>query len=333
MYSKSFKIFILLGIFFIFSTGKLLASELVKTEEKRFPLSNGGSISLAADEGFIMIKSWDKDEVYLKMTKVVRARNRHDAERLMDALQVHIQQSRERLSIRELDRYHNNRFSLFDLFDGEFWRHGSIHSYIDFELTVPRNVNLKLRCDEGDVDVTDVRGEMLIEVDEGDVTLEKIVSNRVQVNLDEGDVIIAEAESQDYGHWKIATDEGHISVEEGQISELDASSDEGDIYLRDLTLSRFWLITDEGDIICDFSPHSGREYHLETDEGDLEITIPDHSNLDVKLITYEGSIDSDFKLPRRRYDDGEIMEGQIGQRGPKLKAVTDEGDILFLKNR
>ena len=208
--------------------------EVKRVEEKTFPMSAGGSVSLIADEGSIVVKSWEREEVHLKMTKRAWGRNRREAERLLDAIEVRIQEGRGRLVIREIDRRRkDSHFNFFDLFDGDFWREKGWRSgRVDFELTVPKRVQLKLQCDEGDVEVSGTEGKLTIDVDEGDVELEDVVSDRVQVSVDEGDVEMYRVEDRGQGFWKVDADEGSVFVEDGVVEELDVSTDEGEIVLR-----------------------------------------------------------------------------------------------------
>lgn len=306
------------------------STEVSRVEEKTFKMSADGSVAVIGDEGSIVVNSWDKEEVYLKMTKRAWGRNRREAERLLDLIEIRIQESRDRLIIKEVDRRHDSHFNFFDLFDGDFWREKGWRSgVVDFELTVPRRVQLKLQCDEGDVDVTRTEGRLKIDVDEGNVDLEDVSSEHVNILVDEGDVTLSQIRDEGQGLWKVETDEGIIVVEDGDVDEVDVSTDEGEIILRYVKAYRFWLSTDEGDIEIDFQPMDQGNYRIETDEGDVEIFIPEETNLRVRLETGEGRIESDFDLSVRRREDGEVMEGQIGQNRGMLKAYTDEGDILF----
>jgi DUF4097 and DUF4098 domain-containing protein YvlB len=306
--------------------------EVEKVEEKTFDFSSGGSISVMADDGSITIKTWNRESVHLRMTKRAWGRSRHEAERLLEDIDVRIQESRNRLVIKELDRDYDNHFNFFDIFDGDFWREKGWRSVVvDFELTVPQKVELRLQTDEGDIEVSGTDGKLTVDVDEGEVDLEDVVSDYVQIGIDEGDISFHRVKDRGQGLWKIDADEGSIFIEEGSMKEVDVETDEGEIILRNVITPRFWLRTDEGDIEADFRPTEGGSYRMETDEGDLEIYIPEDTDLDVRLQTYEGRIDSDFDLYLRSHDDGESAEGMIGRGNGRLKALADEGDIIFRK--
>lgn len=323
---------ILIGIILscaIFTTSGW-CDEARKVEEKTFDFSMDGNISLTADDGSITIRTWDKEKVYLKMTMRAWGRNRREAERLLDEVEVRIQEGRNRLVIKVHEHDYDDNFNFFDIFDGEFWReHRWRGGIVDFELTVPKRVNLKLRTDEGDIDVQGTEGKLTIDVDEGNVDVEDVLSNNVQIGVDEGDISLYNVIGQDDGFVKIDSDEGAIFIEDTEMGDVDVRTDEGEIDLRSVQTPRFWLTTDEGDIRADLRPMKDGSYRMESDEGDLEIFMPKNVNLQVRLQTYEGRIDSDFDLSIRGHDDGESMEGVIGRNEGMLRAYTDEGDIVI----
>ena len=65
--------FILIGVLAI--ANMAWSSDAKKVEEKTFKMKPGGSITLTGDEGNISITSWNRDEVYVKMTKRAYGRN------------------------------------------------------------------------------------------------------------------------------------------------------------------------------------------------------------------------------------------------------------------
>ena len=330
-YTKIYRTFIILSLAALCSLA--WSANAKKVEEKTFRFTAGGDISIYGDEGSIIVTTWDKDEVYLKMTKRAWGRSQKEADELLAHIEVDIRESKGRLVIKELDFRNNTRFNFFDLFDGDFWREKGWRSkQVEFELKVPVNVHLKLRSDEGDVEVTGTNGGLIIAVDEGNVSLETIVSQDLEIQVDEGNVKLIDIRSEDRGYWKMSTDEGAIRIEDGNVDEADIHSDEGNIYLKDITIERFWLSTDEGDIVADFIPKQGGQYRMETDEGDCEIRLSDDLGLHVRIQSDEGRIDTDFDLKCRRLDDGELCEGVIGttEEG-SLRAYTDEGEIFLIK--
>ena len=91
---------VLIYILFLGVTMKTFATEVTSKEQKTFKLGAGGYISVIGDEGYINVESWDKDEVELVMNKHAWARSKREAEKLLNKIQVEINQTGNRLEIR-----------------------------------------------------------------------------------------------------------------------------------------------------------------------------------------------------------------------------------------
>jgi len=149
--------------------------EVKKTYEKKFPMEAGGQLTVRGDEGFIKVTSWDKPEVHLVWTKRIWIQNGQQAEKLLDLVEVRINQTGNRLNIKVVEPEHYRNFNFWDIFDPDTWGGHNFRSpVVDFELTVPREIDLSLTNDEGDVSVTSIEGDVAIEVDEGDIELSDI---------------------------------------------------------------------------------------------------------------------------------------------------------------
>ncbi len=62
--------------------------EFIRTIDKNYPLSAGGLVELANQYGRIDIRSWDKNEVAIKVRIVVQAGSQKEAETIFDRIQV-----------------------------------------------------------------------------------------------------------------------------------------------------------------------------------------------------------------------------------------------------
>ena len=311
--------------------GETQAAESRKVEEKTFSLEKGGVFSLSANEGYVDVKTWDKNEVHLKMIKVARSRNRSEADAMLEMLEIEINDSKSRLIVKEYDLRrgrHSSSHSILDVFDGDFWREqGRRRLYVNYEVTVPVGIRVRLACDEGDVRANGVEGELIIEVDEGDVTIEEALISQLEILVDEGDVNVVRSRDDKEGYCKVEADEGHVILTDCMFSDIDIRSDEGDVELDNVSAGSIWIGVDEGDIYSHFTPSSDGSYHLESDEGHIDISIPAESDLSLRLIADEGRIDSPREFDSHRRDDGERVSGTLGDGGGNLKAFTSEGNI------
>ncbi|MCK5146958.1 DUF4097 family beta strand repeat protein [bacterium] len=326
---KTLKIYAV-SLLVLTSYGLSMADEIRKEEVKTIAFKAGGTIRLSTNEGDINIESWDREEVQIRMIKRVWGRNRQEAEDMLEGIEVAIRKSPGRLVIREIAPDGPRRISILKIFNKELWNWRS--PVVDFELKVPRNINMRIKGDEGDVELYNLEGKFSIDVDEGNVYLDKLQLENLDLRLDEGDAELKDCNQKTTGLVKIYTDEGRIVLDSGTFDELDLAADEGDIIIRESKIHRLWISADEGDIDAAFSPMNDGSYRIEVDEGDVDIALPASVSLKIYLYADEGHIDNSFNLRLSESDDGEKIDGRIGKgNNGHLKVVTEEGDIYIGK--
>ena len=90
-------------ILFVFSLSiNSFSREVISKEDKSFKLKYGSTITVIADDGFIKVNSWDKEEVRLKMTKRAWAKSKRIATEKLKRIEIDIDQSENRLYIQQL---------------------------------------------------------------------------------------------------------------------------------------------------------------------------------------------------------------------------------------
>lgn len=320
-----------------FVTGGLLMSclslsassvEVKKTEEKTFRMNPGGYVIVEGDEGFIKVNSWDKSEVHLLMTKRAWGRSQRDAERELEKLEVEIDETDNRLKISLVKPKETREYSFWDLFDPDTWENFRRTRTVDFELTVPQQINLNLTNDEGDVTVNSIHGDVEIHVDEGDLEISDIEFNIMNLYLDEGDIDGSKLDHPD-GRLSIKLDEGDTIIEDANLERLRVECDEGDIIFKNLTCEYCSISTDEGDIELGISPKENDHYQVTTDEGNITFNLPEDADVKLDLEAEDGSIRSDFDVKIYRQQDGRRCRDMLGQGNSSIEASTDEGTIYI----
>lgn len=313
----------------LFFFQSLLGGELKSEEEKTFKMKSGGSITIIGDEGTIKIYSWDKQEVYLKITRRVWDRNSRRAEEIMENLEIEIEHSDNRLYIREIDVQKHFRFS--NIFHSDKWRRHSEHQ-VDYELKVPREINLKIENDEGNVEISEITGSLRLRLDEGDVILNNLESSKIDVDIDEGDVVCKNVRGASSTLF-VNIDEGSVRLSNCEFAVIDLESDEGNFILNGLVIKDGDFQSDEGDIEANFSLLPDGRCKMRTDEGDIFIRVPRDFNAQIRFQAREGRIRTDFPVSVKRWgDEGEKLEGVIGENLARLSVYTEEGNITLKKN-
>lgn len=301
--------------------------EITKTEERTFDFSPGGRIQVIGDAGFIRVESWDKNEVYLRYTKRAWDSSRRSAERRLDDLQVEISDQPGQLSIRQVPGFEEKDFRFFDLFDPDRWSHSRHASRIEFELKVPRQCQLLVEADEGDITVRQIEGEVQADSDEGNIILENISRGEVSAETDEGEIDCRLLQLEDY-RLQLASDEGTVRASDVTARSLWAETDEGDLVLLRINAGGGKLNSDEGDIELDAVRFDEGSWSIVTDEGDVELFLPGNADTEMTLESDGGNIRSDFALEKFSRDDHiERRSGRLGEGRSRLEIYTDEGNI------
>jgi len=320
------KNWMLLIVLILFSSS-LLAVEVESVEKKTYKMRPGGYVTVIGDNGFISVKSWEREEVEVVITKRVWDRSRSRAEARLKDLTVDITQRADRLVIRYLGDRRERGIGFFDLFDADTW--DGYHSpEIDFELMVPREVDLRLENDEGDIEVFGVSGDFSLHVDEGDLIVGDIAFRDFDGVVDEGNVEISDFNAGE-GRLSVEADEGEITLKDGIVERLEVSCDEGDIVIQDMEMQNCTISTDEGDLEIDIRLEMDGEYSFDTDEGNIRVWLDDDPDVELKLDTEDGAIRDDFRLSVEEHDDGERVTAVLGRGSARVQAFTDEGDIIL----
>lgn len=303
------------------------AGEARSEEEKTFSINPGGSVSLTGDDGNIRVQAWEKPEVRLKITKLVWHPDKERAQELLDELEVEVTHSEDRLRIRERDLKHDRHFRFSDLFDPDAW--DGLGYEVDYDLTVPMEIDLQIEHDEGDIEIAGVRGRLRLTVDEGEVILNDLETIEADIRGDEVDVEASNISGASTVMY-IRVDEGRVRLQDGRFQRVDVRSDEADILLENMSLSKCDLETDEGDVEAQLEIISDGECRIQTEDGDVLLTLSEAPNLKFTGETREGRIRSDFSASVERWrNEGEKVDMTLGDGQARVDVYTHEGDIII----
>jgi hypothetical protein len=304
--------------------------EVEQIEKKSFDLKPGGTVKITADEGSVRVDTWERSEVALTMTKHARGKGKREAQNRLEEIEVSIDLNRDRLTVRELDR-HDRSYSIFDLLDPDTWNElGGRNLWVDFDLTVPRETNLIIDTDEGDIFVNGVEGDVDVHSDEGMTELRHIRTDRLTVVTDEGDISLERIEfrnSLTSGRIDIDSDEGDIGLADVETGRIKIETDEGDVIADRFRCERLDCYSDEGGIDAQLEILQGGDYRCRTDEGEIVLILPYDAAFDITARTEEGEIRSDFRLDVKEMEEGERVDDTVNGGGSDLYLFTDEGDI------
>lgn len=310
-------------------TSTSYASEVSSTETKTFKMKPGGLVLVDSDDGYITINSWNKDEVEVTIKKRAWGRNKRDAERNLENIRVEIHKRGDNLYIRDItDEHVSIRFGFFDLFRGRT----EYGTRVDFEINLPKKMNLDLNTDDGDIQVTDVHGDLNLEVDDGDVFLCDIQSQKIEVNLDDGDLRIENVKPINSNISSIifvSCDDGEIVVRQSHAETMDFDVDDGGVFLEEVTVKNLNVDLDDSDFESELDVLEDGRIRVWSDDGNIELWLPEKISAHFNLFARSGRIRTNFPVEIERHEGESRAREKIGDGNITVRLETSDGDILL----
>ena len=277
-------------------------SSLHTLREKSFHIQPGKNLNIEASFGDVMITTWDKAEVHVKILGNDKAEEK---------VKFLVHNDEDEVSIKaESDK------SIFHLFD---WG-----PQMRFEIKVPNQFNTRVNTSGGDIKIADVKGNNFLKTSGGDVTLKNTDGN-LKVSTSGGDIKLYRTK----GTQGVSTSGGDIRAEEF-VGNIDAETSGGDIYLngKDASINAG---TSGGDIVVKYAgTNKGIELH--TSGGDISVSLPSDFNASANLSTSGGDVDCDFRGNNADKISDSKFRADINSGGNKFIAKTSGGDIRVRKN-
>ncbi len=192
--------FILILIFLHMDT---FGSDLKVIKEKTFQISPGKNLKVEASSGEVLISSWDKNEVYIKILGNQKAEDKVKFEFSNDDNKVEVIAKRKH------------------------WLLGWFESGVrlKFEIKVPEKFNVKAGTGGGNVYAKDISGNLDISTSGGNIDLEN-VKGRFEVSTSGGNISGIDFQ----GDLDASTSGGSLDLT-GSNSKIKATTSGGNIYL------------------------------------------------------------------------------------------------------
>jgi DUF4097 and DUF4098 domain-containing protein YvlB len=270
-------------------------NDLKVIHEKTFNIEPGKRLKLSGSSGDIMVTSWDRSEVYIKILGNDKAKEKVDF--IFDAGKDLIEVTAKR--------------------EGYFLSSSGIS--LRFEVKVPSRFHTHLNTSGGDIRFAGVEGNNVLNTSGGDINV-KETKGDLKVTTSGGDITFEKVA----GNFSGTTSGGDIKGREFS-GDIAASTSGGDITL-DGQNSKLSAKTSGGDIVLKYSGDN-KGIELATSGGDINITVPENFNASALLNTSGGDISFNIKTSNVKKLSSSRFEGDINNGGGKLVAKTSGGTI------
>lgn len=224
-------------------------------------------------------------------------------------------------------------------------RGGGLDAYADLRVAVPQGRQVAVYLGAGKVAVTNVNGDLTIDVASAPVTssntrgeLEvRVGSGAVQVTQARGDlslntgsgaVTVSDVRGESIS---IESGSGEVTVTSLRSNDLRIDTGSGNIQATGLLAPQVSLETGSGSVTADLSGEVWN-VNVETGSGDVTLKVPPTLAAEVDIETSSGDIETDFEVAVTRHA-RDHMTGRIGDGGGKIAIETGSGGIKLVKGQ
>ena len=272
-----------------------LNDDLQVIHDKTFKIEPGKSIKLSGSVGDILVTSWDRSEVQVKVLGNKKAMEKVDFKFNPSDDLIEVTAKREGF---------------------QFWGSGF---KLRFEIKVPRKFNAFMSTSGGDIRFAGIEGNSILKTSGGDVSV-KETRGKLEISTSGGDISLEKIA----GSTDVSTSGGDINGR-GFTGKFSASTSGGDIEL-DGENSEISAETSGGDIALRYSGEN-KGIELATSGGDIKIMLPSSFNASAYLNTSGGDVDVNISTGNVKKLSSSKFEGDLNKGGNKLVAKTSGGTI------
>jgi DUF4097 and DUF4098 domain-containing protein YvlB len=180
------------------------AASLEAKFDRTFDVRAGTLFALNNTNGHITIRSWDQPRVQVHAVKHVQSRDWESAQKAMNDLKIEPSLTADALRINTNYPRHNDGF--FDWLAGM-----NVSMSVQYDVTVPRSMNLTIDNTNGGIDISDVRGSHQISNTNGHIELARCAGD-VDAETTNGAIRAELAEVNAGKSIRLETTNGRITV-------------------------------------------------------------------------------------------------------------------------
>lgn len=273
------------------------AEDLKVLKEKTFQMKDYQNFFVDASGADVKVASWDKQEVYVKISGNDKAASKLKYDIFQDGDVV-------RVIIKRKD---------------SFWNWFGSNIRIKVDAFVPAKYNAHVETSGGDIYVNGITGGFKFDTSGGDITLVKL-NGKVNAETSGGDIQLTEH----YGKMMLSTSGGDI-VCKAVVGDVKAETSGGDIQVQQKD-GRLFAETSGGDIVIEYTGVN-KGIEAETSGGDISAKLPADFKAKVHLETTGGGIDCNFSNSKTSKVKRSELIAEFNGGGPVLRLETSGGDI------
>ncbi len=284
--------------FVVFSSTFKAETKIIK--EKTFKVKPGGELKVKADGADVLLKSWDKEELNVKILS---------KRRKVGHIKIKFKQDNNKVYI-EVKTSRNSFFHLFE------------KSSVGYKIIVylPSKFNPEIKTSGGDIIIKNLNGTENLKTSGGDIVAENC-SGEMDAKTSGGDVVIKNHAGKVY----VATSGGDVKVSNSK-GAVSAFTSGGDVVIN-ASNAPIEAKTSGGDVVLKYKGLN-QGISLGTSGGDISMKLPNEIKANVDLKSIGGELKLDFPNSKLEKLTKSTFNGTFNGGGKEIKAYTSGGDII-----
>jgi predicted Ser/Thr protein kinase len=266
---------------------------------KSFSVGRDGKLAMDVDRGGIRVTGADQDTVEVRVSRKVRRASDSEAGRILAEQKLELKQVGSELSIRAQEPPSLERRGMWG------WTRPDLE--VNYEISVPRKFDVRLKTAGGGIKVATVQGLVNARTEGGGLRFEGVEGN-VDGKTEGGGIHATGCK----GELVIKTEGGGITVETF-----------AGPFVR--------AVTEGGSITADLAASPRSDSVLHTDGGSITVRLPETAMVTLDAHTDGGSVRSDLPVQAEGKVGGSALRGKLNGGGPLLKVETEGGSIRLSK--
>lgn len=287
-------------------------------------VGDGAMLDLSHLAGDIRVTGGGGSEITIEATKRVRHRDPEEAKRLLEALRVDVNNFNGRVEVRTI---YPRRTST---------RGNGISARIDYVIGVPAGATVALKSISGDIQVTNVKGEVRAETVSGDVNIGGTPNVTIAKTVS-GDVFARDIGTQTT--LVLNTVSGSVVGTGLRVRRLEAGSVSGNVRLTGSEIERLEARSVSGNIEFDAPLVKGGRYEFTSHSGNVRVVLSGNTGFELDADTFSGSVRSDVPVTlqtigtteRDRRHSNRAIRGTYGNASAILSVRSHSGSVVITK--
>ncbi len=216
---------------------------------------------------------------------------------------------------------------------------GGVEAWADLTIAVPAGKTVAVRLAVGEASVSNVDGDLLVDVHSADITAER-TRGTLRLDTGSGDITLRDAEgdiSLDTGSGTvdatnvrghrlfIDTGSGSVTVARADVADVNIDTGSGDVDAQDVRSPTILIDTGSGGVTLGLLADV-ESVGIDTGSGDVSLTLPEALGAELEIETSSGDIDLGFPVEVRRIERNEVY-GRTGDGQGRIVVSTGSGDV------